>query len=282
MGTEAVKYDNGKPRMDLIPPEAMLALGAVLEVGARKYSFVVENEWHRLLSAVDVEKIKITTPMGCVEVATKNNCEPIILILLKDKDKTEGIGKAATKIACVNWEFVEEAILSAVRGINIQSGLASSGNMGLQSSNMLRCAKKDVQYAAQKNTCTLTIATKLGNLEESFAQDVIMDSVFWATIWRGLKEQFGICAPREQAGARNWEQGFAWGRSDAALKRHLTAWEAGQDNDPETGLPHLWHVLANAAFLVTFEARQIGTDDRAKGCAIDLWAATKLTEQDNG
>lgn len=78
---------------------------------------------------------------------------------------------------------------------------------------------------------------------------------------------------------RNWEQGFAWGRSDAALKRHLTAWEAGQDNDPETGLPHLWHVLANAAFLVTFEARQIGTDDRAKGCAVNLWAAPKTAEQ---
>ena len=120
MGTEAVKYDNGKPRMDLIPPEAMLALGAVLEVGARKYS------------------------------------------------------------------------------------------------------------------------------------------------------------------GRNWELGFEWGRSDAALKRHLTAWEAGQDNDPETGLPHLWHVLANAAFLVTFEARQIGTDDRAKGCAVNLWAAPKTAEPAHG
>ena len=120
MCTEAVKYDNGKPRMDLIPPEAMLALGAVLEVGARKYS------------------------------------------------------------------------------------------------------------------------------------------------------------------GRNWELGFEWGRSDAALKRHLIAWEAGQDNDPETGLPHLWHVLANAAFLVTFEAREIGTDDRAKGCAVNLWAAPKTAEQANG
>lgn len=122
MGTEqeAVKYDNGKPRMDLIPPEAMLALGAVLEVGARKYS------------------------------------------------------------------------------------------------------------------------------------------------------------------GRNWELGFEWGRSDAALKRHLTAWEAGQDNDPETGMPHLWHVLANAVFLVTFEARKVGTDDRAKGCAVNLWAAPKIVEQANG
>jgi len=63
--------------------------------------------------------------------------------------------------------------------------------------------------------------------------------------------------------SRNWEKGFDWGRSVAALKRHLTAWEAGEDKDPESGLPHLAHVLCNAAFLVTFEARGIGTDDRA-------------------
>ena len=61
------KYDAGKPRMDLIPPEAMLALGAVLEVGARKYSFVVENEWHRLLSAVDVEKIKNSVEINIIK-----------------------------------------------------------------------------------------------------------------------------------------------------------------------------------------------------------------------
>lgn len=120
MGTEAVKYDGGKPRMDLIPPEVMLALGAVLAVGAKKYS------------------------------------------------------------------------------------------------------------------------------------------------------------------GRNWELGCDWGRIDAALKRHLIAWEAGQDCDPETGLPHLWQVLTNAAFLVTYAARAVGTDDRPQGCAVNLWDAPKTVEQAHG
>lgn len=78
---------------------------------------------------------------------------------------------------------------------------------------------------------------------------------------------------------RNWEKGFAWGRSVAALKRHLAAWEAGQDIDPESGMPHLWHVLTNAAFLTTFEARGTGTDDRPKGCALHLWGGTKEARQ---
>lgn len=62
---------------------------------------------------------------------------------------------------------------------------------------------------------------------------------------------------------RNWEKGFNWSRAMSALKRHLTAWEAGENTDPESGYSHMEHVLCNAAFLVTFEAREIGTDDRA-------------------
>lgn len=63
-------------------------------------------------------------------------------------------------------------------------------------------------------------------------------------------------------GGRNWEQGMAWGRPHAALMRHLLAWWSGEDTDPESGLSHLHHVLTNAAFLVAYEARGIGTDDR--------------------
>lgn len=63
---------------------------------------------------------------------------------------------------------------------------------------------------------------------------------------------------------RNWEKGFAWGRSVAALLRHLFAWIGGQDKDPETGFCHLDHVLCNVVFLVTFWHRNVGTDDRPK------------------
>lgn len=63
-------------------------------------------------------------------------------------------------------------------------------------------------------------------------------------------------------GNRNWELGMGWGRPYAALRRHLNAWWAGEDKDPETGMSHLWHVACCAAFLVTYEARGAGTDDR--------------------
>lgn len=65
---------------------------------------------------------------------------------------------------------------------------------------------------------------------------------------------------------RNWEQGLAWGRVAGAMERHFTAWEAGEDDDPESALPHLWHVLTNVAMLVAMEVRGSGTDDRTTFC----------------
>ena len=61
---------------------------------------------------------------------------------------------------------------------------------------------------------------------------------------------------------RNWEKGMDWGRVFGALMRHAWAWWRGEHKDPETGYSHLWHVLCCAAFLVTYEQRRIGKDDR--------------------
>lgn len=64
-------------------------------------------------------------------------------------------------------------------------------------------------------------------------------------------------------GDRNWENGMKWSRVFGALLRHLFAWWGGQKNDPETGFSHLDHAMANVAFLMTYELRKKGEDDRA-------------------
>lgn len=61
---------------------------------------------------------------------------------------------------------------------------------------------------------------------------------------------------------RNWEGGMRWGRVFAAMMRHAWAWWRGEDLDPESGYPHVWHVLACAAMLVTYWDRKVGEDDR--------------------
>ena len=62
--------------------------------------------------------------------------------------------------------------------------------------------------------------------------------------------------------ARNWEKGMDWSRPFSALMRHMWAWWRGEKADPETGFSHLWHAACCVMFLVAYEARATGTDDR--------------------
>lgn len=66
----------------------------------------------------------------------------------------------------------------------------------------------------------------------------------------------------ERYGERNWEQGMNWGRVYAAIMRHMLAWWAGEEADPDTGKSHLHHAGACIAFLIAYEQRGTGTDDR--------------------
>lgn len=64
---------------------------------------------------------------------------------------------------------------------------------------------------------------------------------------------------------RNWEAGYRWGLSFAALMRHAWAWWGGEDVDEETGSSHMTAVAWHAFALATFQARGRGTDDRDDG-----------------
>lgn len=61
---------------------------------------------------------------------------------------------------------------------------------------------------------------------------------------------------------RNWEKGMAWSRPFSALMRHMWAWWRGEHSDPETGMSHLWHAACCLMFLVAYEQRKAGRDDR--------------------
>lgn len=73
---------------------------------------------------------------------------------------------------------------------------------------------------------------------------------------------------------RNWEKGMSWGRVFAACMRHMWEWWGGVspttksflfgEVDSETKRSHLWHALCCVVFLVVYEERKIGKDDRYK------------------
>jgi len=63
---------------------------------------------------------------------------------------------------------------------------------------------------------------------------------------------------------RNWEKGMAWHRPFRACIGHMWDWWRGAGPDPETGKSHLWHAACCIMFLIAYEARGIGEDDRPK------------------
>lgn len=60
----------------------------------------------------------------------------------------------------------------------------------------------------------------------------------------------------------NWRKGFAWSRPLSAAMRHITAFNAGENKDPESGLSHLAHAACCIMFLLEFEKTHQQLDDR--------------------
>jgi len=62
----------------------------------------------------------------------------------------------------------------------------------------------------------------------------------------------------------NFLKGYRWSLSYDALQRHVHAFWAGEDTDPESGLAHLAHAAWHCLTLLTFSLFRLGTDDRPK------------------
>jgi hypothetical protein len=61
---------------------------------------------------------------------------------------------------------------------------------------------------------------------------------------------------------RNWESGANYSVPYASLMRHLMAFWSGETIDPDSKLPHTYHILMNAAMLVEYEQLDEDFDDR--------------------
>ena len=62
----------------------------------------------------------------------------------------------------------------------------------------------------------------------------------------------------------NWAKGMAWSIPMACAARHLIAIIEGEQNDPESGLPHRGHVFCNIVMLLTYAKVFPEGDDRPR------------------
>lgn len=69
---------------------------------------------------------------------------------------------------------------------------------------------------------------------------------------------------KEKYAAWNWAKGMVWSAPLASMLRHISAWQSGQDADPESGLPHLAHAMCNLRMLTLYARTFQAGDDRPK------------------
>lgn len=84
-----------------------------------------------------------------------------------------------------------------------------------------------------------------------------------STTWlRGVGSVMGFGA--KKYAANNWRGGIEYSRLIAAALRHITAFNDGEDLDPETGLSHIYHASCCLMFLGEFVEKRKDLDDRYK------------------
>lgn len=113
-------------------------------------------------------------------------------------------------------------------------------------------------YVTDTNEVRVTDPDTGGQKGSKLARfDLIPPQALW-----GLAEVYGRGA-RKYAD-RNWERGYAWGLSMAALERHYNAFKSRESIDSDTGAHHMLQVAWHAFALYTFERFELGTDDRSE------------------
>jgi len=82
---------------------------------------------------------------------------------------------------------------------------------------------------------------------------------------RELATLYGVGAQKYDE--RNWERGYEFSKSFAALMRHAQQWWEGEDFDPEMRVSHMASVAWHAMALLHFQQGEQYSDfdDRPKG-----------------
>tara|TARA_R110000787_G_scaffold145603_3_gene259428 strand:- start:25 stop:396 length:372 start_codon:yes stop_codon:yes gene_type:complete len=86
----------------------------------------------------------------------------------------------------------------------------------------------------------------------------------WSLVsWKALAPMVRVLMfGAEKYDDHNWKKGLKYTEVTESLQRHLNAFIEGEENDPESKLSHVGHILCNAMFLSYMSMYKKDMDDR--------------------
>jgi hypothetical protein len=86
----------------------------------------------------------------------------------------------------------------------------------------------------------------------------------WGLVsWKALAPMVRVLMfGAEKYDDHNWKKGLKYTEVTESLQRHLNAFIEGEENDPESKLSHVGHILCNAMFLSYMSMYKKDMDDR--------------------
>lgn len=86
----------------------------------------------------------------------------------------------------------------------------------------------------------------------------------WSLVsWKALEPMVRVLMfGAEKYDDHNWKKGLKYTEVCESMMRHLYAFMEGEDNDPESKLSHVGHILCNAMFLSYMSLFKKDFDDR--------------------
>lgn len=98
------------------------------------------------------------------------------------------------------------------------------------------------------------------NLAERFNDNKIK----WSLVsWKALEPMVKVLMfGANKYSPNNWQKGLKYSEISESLQRHLYYFMEGEDDDPESKLSHLGHILCNAMFLSWMFIFRKDLDDR--------------------
>lgn len=305
----SLRDNAGKLRYDLLPTDAVAALVKVFSYGAEKHtcSFIdgsVPSVVNYL--AEELEKCRIVvkecvlyTASVCADPAMKNLFVMPIPISPSGNGRTVDVGEDSirsrkeTRTDGVFSTPHSGAAIGKPSFVNIADIVGSLRSRTTLCLNSKIVNAQSVEKNIQDATAILIMTISQGTQEASYVAvategwgclRILLDSLkrLSPTLKTlRLGDLSGAKQIRAVRGDRNWERGQQWSVPYASCMRHLQSWFAGENTDPESGLPHLAHAACNLLFLLAYQLRGMTfLDDREHLHKRDVRALAALPKTD--